>query len=103
MINFDNMFYNRPGLVGGLVGAAITGVISLINNIQKNSYKNKQLDMVSLLNQEIGYQKCELDHLKQQKPVYKRKSIFKKNENETELKEILEKIHEKENKIKELE
>ena len=103
MIDVRDMFYNRPGLIGGLLGAGVTGLISLISNIRKNNFKKKQIDIVSLLNQKIGYYRCELDQLKQQKPDCKRKHFFKKKENDTQLKEIAEKIREKENKIKEIE
>ena len=103
MIDVRDMFYNRPGLIGGLLGAGVTGLISLISNIRKNNFKKKQIDIVSLLNQKIGYYCCELDQLKQQKPDCKRKHFFKKTENDIQLKEIAEKIRERETKIKEIE
>ena len=103
--NFDFGSFNLKGkgIFGFLIGAVITGSIWLINNIRQGQFKKKQIDIVSLLNQEIGYHRCELDKLKLQLPDYKRKSIFKKNENEPQLKELSEKIREKENKIKEIE
>ena len=64
MIDVRDMFYNRPGLIGGLLGAGVTGLISLISNIRKNNFKKKQIDIVSLLNQKIGYYRCVLDQLK---------------------------------------
>ena len=103
MIDFRSIDFNRNGIFGLVIGTTIMGIISLINNIRKNNFKKKQIDIVSLLNQEIGYHRCELDKLKLQLPDYKRKSIFKKNENEPQLKELSEKIREKENKIKEIE
>lgn len=103
MIDFRSIDFNRNGIFGLVIGTTIMGIISLINNIRKNNFKKKQIDIVSLLNQEIGYYQCEIDKLKQQLPDYKRKSIFKKNENEPQLKELSEKIREKENKIKEIE
>ena len=103
--NFDFGSFNLKGkgIFGVLIGTVIMGSIWLINNIRQGQFKKKQIDIVSLLNQEIGYHRCELDKLKLQLPDYKRKSIFKKNENEPQLKELSEKIREKENKIKEIE
>lgn len=103
MIDFRSIDFNRNGIFGLVIGTAIMGIISLINNIRKNNFKKKQIDIVSLLNQEIGYYQCEIDKLKQQLPDYKRKNFFKKNENETQFKELSEKIRGIEKKIKEIE
>ena len=92
MIDFRSIDFNRNGIFGLVIGTAIMGIISLINNIRKNNFKKKQIDIVSLLNQEIGYHRCELDKLKLQLPDYKRKNFFKKNENETQFKELSEKF-----------
>ena len=64
MIDFRSIDFNRNGIFGLVIGTAIMGIISLINNIRKNNFKKKQIDIVSLLNQEIGYHRCELDKLK---------------------------------------
>ena len=103
--NFDFGSFNLKGkgIFGFLIGTVITGSIWLINNIRQGQFKKKQIDIVSLLNQEIGYHRCELDKLKLQLPDYKRKNFFKKNENETQFKEVSEKIRGIEKKIKEIE
>ena len=101
--DFGSFNFKGKGIFGVLIGTVIMGSAWLINSIRQGQFKKKQIDIVSLLNQEIGYYQCEIDKLKQQLPDYKRKSIFKKNENEPQLKELSEKIREKENKIKEIE
>ena len=103
--NFDFGSFNLKGkgIFSFLIGAVIMGSAWLINSIRQGQFKKKQIGIVSLLNQEIGYHRCELDKLKLQLPDYKRKNFFKKNENETQFKEVSEKIREKENKIKEIE
>ena len=103
--NFDFGSFNLKGkgIFSFLIGTVITGSIWLINNIRQGQFKKKQIDIVSLLNQEIGYHRCELNQLRQQLPDYKRKNIFKKNENESQFKELSEKIRVIEKKIKDKE
>ena len=52
MIDFRSIDFNRNGIFGLVIGTAIMGIISLINNIRRLQFHKKQIDIVSLLNQE---------------------------------------------------
>lgn len=90
-------------LLGGTATIVFTSLINFCHHVRCKKLDNAKLNITDSLNQDVGYLKCKLEELKNQKAHYDTKNIFKRSSIRMQLKEFDSEIKDIEVQIREIE
>lgn len=96
-------------LIGGICTILFTGALNVCHHVRYKKLDNAKLNATDSLNQDIGYLRCKLDELKNQRACYETRNIFKRfsiraqlKGFDSDIKDIEGQIREKEQRISEI-
>ena len=96
-------FSLSSGLIGSAFAVVVSATVSVIKQIKSHKLNTEKQNLTDSLNQEIGYHRCRLDDLKNERSLFESKNIFKMHSMKKQRKDVDEKICNEETLIRDLE